>query len=257
MGGVGTHQRAKRGTITGWSRHTAARHSTWLGGVDSLELTGSGYAVTLTLRECPASAEIFHRYRRAWLMRVQRMGAVRVHWVVEWTKRGVPHLHAAVYFAEPLAVEGVLAVHWLQAVDDSELARLVGQDVKPISGALGWLKYLAKHSGRGAAHYQRLGHPESWDRSGRMWGHTGAWPEVPPVELTGISNADFWRFRRCVRAWSIADARKAGDWSRVRALRRIHSRPGEKESRYQGVGEWIPETVSLRLLEYLSSDVPS
>lgn len=252
MGGFGTHKRAKRGDVLGWTAGTARRHRNWLWGVDVSRLSGTGYAVTLTLRDCPESAVDFHRLRRAWVARVERMGAVRWHWVIEWTARGVPHLHAAVYFDGPLPVDGALAVHWLQVVDDPELARLVGQDVKEITGPLGWLKYLSKHAGRSAAHYQRRGHPPGWDKTGRMWGYGGDWPVDPPIEVEHLTNAEYYRLRRIFRAWAIADARKAQDWKRLAVLRAAPGRvTNEKESRFQGVAEWIPEPVVLRLVEYL------
>lgn len=253
MGGVGTHERAKRGQVLGWTAATARRQVNWLRAIDATALSGQGYAVTLTLRNCPDTAADFHRYRRAWLMRLERMGAVRTHWVIEWTARGVPHLHAAVYFEERLRQPAMLAVHWMLAVGSENEVGLQGQDVKEISGALGWLKYLSKHAGRGAAHYQRRGHPEGWDRTGRMWGHTGDWPEIEPIEIPGLSNQDFYRLRRIARAWAVADARKIGDFKRMTYLRRAGRPDNERESRFQGVSEWIPEATALRLFEFLSS----
>ena len=52
----------------------------------------------------------------------------------------------------------------------------VGQDVVAITGPLGWLRYLSKHAARGVAHYQRKGTPAGWTKTGRLWGHGGAWP---------------------------------------------------------------------------------
>lgn len=251
--GVGNHQRAKRGDILGWTAATARRQLKWLWAVDSTALTGVGYAVTLTLRNCPETAADFHRFRRAWLKRVERMGAIRIHWVIEWTARGVPHLHAAVYFEEQLPREEWLAVHWMLAVGDENVTGLQGQDVKKISGALGWLKYLSKHAGRGASHYQRRGHPEGWDRTGRMWGHTGQWPVVEPIEIPGLAAHEFYRVRRIMRSWAVADARKAGDFKRVAYLRKAGRPDNEKESRYMGFSEWVPESVTLRLVEFLTS----
>ena len=168
--------------------------------------------------------------RRAWIKRVNRLGAVRLHWIVEWQRRGAPHLHVAVYFPESAvwgvvpggvvdsyrvgvssAPEGVqpisgragssdpsistcfpvLAVaprhsvstlgsrmvdDWLE-ISSRYRSGLSGQDCKPIDGVLGWLRYLGKHASRGAAHYQRSGHPEGWEKTGRLWGHVGDWPE--------------------------------------------------------------------------------
>lgn len=252
MGASGNHERSPRGEIVGWSRQAATRHMRWLWSVDTPRLSGSGYAVTLTLRDCPPSAEDFHRLRRAWLKRVARLGMIRGHWVIEWTKRGVPHLHAAVYFDGDLPNDGVLAGAWLSIVGDAKIAGLKGQDVKPITGALGWLKYLSKHASRGVAHYQRQGHPSGWEKTGRLWGHVGSWPVDPPIEIEYISAPDWYRLRRIFRAWAIADARKNSDWSRLARLRAAPGRiTNQEESRYQGMAEWIPEPAVLRLIEYL------
>ena len=268
-GGVGDHERAPRGDVVGWTAATARRQRDFLWTVDAEALSGFGYAVTLTMRELTPDAPAFHRLREAWLKRMARMGATRVHWVIEWQARGVPHLHGAVYFdreLEPMESERLdidwqqngavmLTRHWLQAVRKAGYsAEFFSQDVKPIDGALGWIKYLSKHASRGAAHYQRTGHPESWDKTGRMWGHTGQWPTLPPIELGDLSNQEFWRLRRILRNWAVADAHRAGDVGRERYLKKA-GRPSERyRSSYQGVAEWVPEDVSLRVIEWMSTE---
>lgn len=252
MGGTGTHERSPRGEVKGWTHAAARRQRNWLWTVNADSLTGHGYAATLTLRDCPPTAAEFHRLRRAWLMRVERMGAIRTHWVIEWTARKIPHIHAAVYFAEPLDSfnADLIAVHWI-AVASEFGTGLQGQEVKAITGAMGWLKYLSKHAARGANHYQRSGHPEGWEKTGRLWGHTGGWPVSEPLILDDLTRAEFWRMRRILRGWAIADARKAGDKSRVNYLRRATRLHDQQRSSYQGVSEWIPEHVTLRLVDYL------
>ncbi|WP_425527867.1 rolling circle replication-associated protein, partial [Xylella fastidiosa] len=63
------------------------------------KLTGVGLALTLTVRDCPATAQEWQRMRRAWEKRMKRAGMIRVHWVTEWQRRGVPHLHCAIWFS--------------------------------------------------------------------------------------------------------------------------------------------------------------
>ena len=262
MGGTGTHKRAPRGVVKGWTPATARRQVHFLWTVDSDELTGAGYAVTLTLRDCPPDAATFHRMRKAYLMRLERMGATRVHWVIEWQARGVPHLHAAVYFEETLSFEQrmMLVVNWL-TVSDEFGSTLSGQHVDVISGPLGWLKYLAKHASRGAMHYQRQGAPEGWEKTGRMWGKGGEWPVVEPVELEGLNNREFWRVRRIMRKWAVAQAAAAvaADPSdvnrkRLRALRRAPKIRLMRESSYLGASEWIDEATMLRLVDYFERE---
>lgn len=255
MGGTGDHVRAPRGVVTGWTAATARRQTQWLWTVNADALSGQGYAVTLTIRDCPPDAATFHKLRRLWIRRVERMGAVRIHWVIEWTRRGIPHLHAAVYFPQPLTTlqRNWLGVHWMVVAAEFGTG-MRGQHVAEISGAMGWLKYLSKHASRGAAHYQRVGHPEGWNKTGRLWGHAGEWPVDEPVVLDGLSNPEFWRLRRLMRGWAVADARKAGDWSRVAYLRRAGRPADRKRSSFQGVSEWIPEDVSLRLVDFFERE---
>jgi len=173
--------------------------------------------------------------------------------VIEWQARGTPHLHAAVYFAEPLANPARLAYEWMIVAAEYD-AGAQGQDVKAITGSMGWLKYLAKHASRGAAHYQRQGHPEGWEKTGRLWGHTGQWPIVEPLVLDRLNNAEFYRARRILRKWALADAALSQDWSRLAYLRRAGRPNNARESRFQGVSEWIPETVTLRLVDYFERE---
>lgn len=255
MGGTGTHKRAPRGDVIGWSSATSRRLTQKLYQVDAEALQGQGYAVTLTIHDTPADSETFHQLRRAWLKRLSRMGITQVHWVIEWQRRGTPHIHAAVYAPAPLSNRdrNLLAVHWLAVTEDygSELS---GQHIDEISGAVGWLKYLSKHASRGVNHYQRQGHPEGWNKTGRMWGFGGAWPMIEPVVLDGLNNREFYRARRIARAWAIADARKEKNWGRVAYLRKVGRPPSEHESRYRGFSEWIPADAGLRLIDFFERE---
>lgn len=251
VGGTGSHTRAKRGRVVGWSAAAVRRHTRWLYGVHVPDLDGDGWALTLTLRVCPTSAEEWTDLRRAWVRKVREdLGAVRWHWVVEWQRRGVPHIHAAVYL--PPGVSGWEAVAAWLAVAERFEAGWGSQTAKPIDGPEGWLKYLSKHAARGVAHYQRQGMPEGWSSTGRLWGYGGRWPVLEPVEV-GVDLAEFWRFRRLVRAWRVADARAAGyrgeGWGRLTYARRMLRDPDRARSAYRGVSEWVPEAMALRLLD--------
>ncbi|WP_420371837.1 rolling circle replication-associated protein [Nocardioides cynanchi] len=93
------HAPAKRGEVTGWSAGTVRRHTAWLRSVDTTQLDGIGAAVTLTLLDCPPTSEDWTRLVKVLQQRLRRAGLLRWHWVVEWQRRGVPHLHLAVYAA--------------------------------------------------------------------------------------------------------------------------------------------------------------
>lgn len=254
------HVRAKRDVVKGWSAGAVRRHTKWLYSVDADSLEQGelrGYALTLTVRDCPPSAAVFHAMRKAWLMRQDRRGAVRMHWVIEWQRRGVPHIHAAVYY--PPAKEGELVppyalalTDWV-AISEDFGASLAGQYYDDIRGPLGWLKYLSKHASRGARHYQRTGHPQGWDRTGRLWGHGGEWPTVEGIRYE-MSMEAYWRYRRLVRSWRVADARASGDLARIRYAKRMLMCPDRSLSAVRGVSDWVPEYVSARLLMQLQAE---
>jgi hypothetical protein len=226
--------------------------------VNAPDLLGHGYALTLTLRDLPADAPTFHRMRRAWEMRIKRQGATRVHWVIEWQRRGVPHLHCAVYFDAALAPDAA-AESSLQAITAwLDIARpfgadFAGQDVKPIAGELGWMEYLSKHASRGVHHYQRQGKPEGWETTGRLWGHSGEWPSEVPMRFS-LDRAGFYRYRRQVRAYRVAQAVTEGDPAHIRYARKMLACPDARVSGYRGVGEWVDESVTLALMGWLAGD---
>lgn len=259
VGGTGSHVRAKRGQVVGWSVAAVRRHTRWLYSVVPDDLTGFGWALTLTVGDCPADSAAWTALRHAWIDRVRRMGAVRWHWVVEWQKRGVPHMHCAVYLADGSALGGPLLVRaWLEVCAGTGTSG-AAQMVKRIDGPMGWLQYLSKHAARGVQHYQRQGKPAGWETTGRLWGYGGSWPAVEPLEVI-VNHQEFYRFRRLVRSWRVADARAGLDramdhTARKQALRRLVYARGMLRtsdralSRYRGVSEWIPEHLALAMLD--------
>src|SRR4051794_542322 len=170
-----------RGEVNGWTRASVRRHKTWLYSVDVGGLDGDGFGVTLTLRDTPAShtdwAALVARLHRAF----REAGLSRWHWVVEWQRRGTPHLHLAVYAPPGWSVPGspisdnvgVWTVRTWLSIAAAYGPGEVGQTSVPITGALGWSKYLSKHASRGVAHYQRQGTPRGWTKTGRLWGKGG------------------------------------------------------------------------------------
>lgn len=261
----------KRGTVSGWSVASVRRHTRWLYSVDTENLTGYGWSITLTLRDCPPDSEAWTRLRNEWVDQVRESGIIlRTHWVVEWTRRKIPHMHCAVYVREDLPeseIREVLLGTWLRLAARYG-AGPRGQHMAPIDGPLGWLEYLSKHAARGVAHYQRNGKPSGWNKTGRLWGHTGTWPVVEPAEVN-ITREEFYRFRRLVRSWRVADARRElleapsgliGTQQRQKARKRLvfarkMLRSSDLDlSRVRGVSEWIPESLGMALLLIASGD---
>lgn len=252
--GGGNPNPPKRGRITGWSSGAVRRHTSWLYSIDAPALDALGYAYTLTMRETPATGEDWQSLRVAFEKRVRRLpGFVRLHWVVEWQKRGTPHLHCAIYFAAPVALDPARVVFAWLAVADRYGASLAGQHWDDISGPLGWLQYLSKHAARGVKHYQRQGRPAGWDSTGRLWGRAGAWPAETPMRFD-LDMPAYHRYRRLVRSWRIADARAAGDPRRIALARRMLACPSPRLSAVRGVSDWVPESTSAAFVALLASE---
>lgn len=276
--GKNDHERAKRGKVEGWSASAVRRHTRWLYSIDAPALDGTGIAATLTLRDCPPDSDSWRLALQAWQKRVMRHGALRLHWVVEWQRRGVPHIHCAVYFPPEVSEEDAafrVIGSWL-AVAGAFRPTISGQDYQPITGALGWLGYLSKHAARGVKHYQRSGKPPGWESTGRLWGHRGEWPEEEPMRIA-LDRSGSFRMRRWVRGWRLADARAAYLDLAARpsprdpeeaerhaqrlqvARRRIGSarrmlKRSERFSPVQGVSEWVPEAVAVAMIAHLVDD---
>ena len=260
--------RARRGHVQGWSKSSIRSNQRFLYKVDETQLTGQGWTFTLTLRTCPDTHTAWHSLLRAFFERLRRMGMIRLHWVVEWQSRGVPHLHGCVWFDE--AVEsGYLLVHWMTLTREHYQARAEAQDMVSISNAVGWFQYLSKHAARGLRHYQRSpgSMPSSWYRTGRMWGHCGNWP-LADVTRISVDTPCFHAYRRVIRAWRKADAREGLEKLQRRVRQGIRAEPhversarrrvqsartmlrcgSRKRSTVRGVSEWVSRDVQLDIL---------
>ena len=258
------HLRGLRGDVKGWTNAATRSNSRFLYSVDERELTDFddgplvvGLAVTLTVKDCPDTAAQWSSMRRAFFMRLQRLGLVRAHWLTEWQRRGVPHMHAAIWMR---VIKGQndwflqdVVDHWT-AVAGQWGAQPRGQDVHAITDSVGWFKYLSKHAVRGLSHYQRSSEniPSGWLKTGRMWGHVGDWPVGEPMRIE-LDNPGFYAFRRIVRGWRLAGARASQDLSRIRAARKMLRGRDRATSAVRGVSDWFPERLTLPVLTHLAS----
>lgn len=262
-----THPRALRGLVKGWTPAATRRNTQFLYSIREQDLTGEGWAVTLTVRTCPPTPEHWSRLRKAWTDRMLRSipayPMIRLHWVTEWQRRGVPHLHAAIWFPEgfSLAWKSALTANhiitsWLIPAAPYG-AGYGGQQAKRINGAVGWFQYVSKHAARGVKHYQRSSEnlPPEWQgKTGRVWGYGGHWPRQERVRV-GLQGREgdggYFAYRRIVRSWRVADARAEGDRRRVlqaKSMLTCHRRP---ESEVRGVSEWMPQDLTLAVLWHL------
>lgn len=240
------HQRVPRGEVEGWSEGATRRNTAFLRSIREDRLTGAGVALTLTLKHCPPTARDWHRIRRAWEMRMVRAGMVRLHWVTEWQRRGVPHLHGAIWF--PDSYDMATAIRAWVDVAGIYGAGFKGQHARPIDGPIGWFQYLSKHAARGVKHYQRSSEniPEGWrSKTGRVWGKSGDWPVREAVRINlqdQHGDGGYFAWRRLIRSWRIADARAAGDRFRLAQARSMLTCHDQSMSRVRGISEWVPQS---------------
>lgn len=255
-----SHIRAIRGEVGGWSEGATRRNTQFLYSIDEAYLTGVGFAVTLTLRDCPPTSGAWHKLRRAFEMRMVRAGMIRMHWVTEWQRRGVPHVHLAIWFPEE--VGGRVCRRISDAWCDIAAvygAQHRGQDWREVTGAVGWFQYVSKHAARGVKHYQRSPEnvPDAWKKkTGRMWGKIGEWPVREKIRFNvqdQHGDGGWFAYRRLVRAWRIADARSSGNIHRLRHARRMLASSSIELSRVRGISEWIPESLTLAMFSNLAS----
>lgn len=255
---VSTHQRAKRDVIRGWSPSSTRRLTKWLYSVEAARLTGHGYAVTLTMRDTPPDRDSLDRAFRSLMKRYDRLGVLRVQWVMEMQRRGTPHYHLAVYTPEPLPRRGwELVEHWTDLAGHWG-ASWGAQKVEPVTDANGWFGYVSKHASRSVAHYQRQGMPPGWDKTGRLWGARGDWPTVDGPMRFDLSREAWFRYRRLVRAYRLDSARKERDPKRravrVAQARKMLSAPTRERSEVRGTSEWVPQHVQVAWLGLLADE---
>lgn len=259
-----SHQRALRGNVGGWSDGATRRNTQFLYSVREDQLDGIGFAVTLTLKDCPTDSDLWHKLRRSWEMRMVRAGMVRMHWVTEWQRRGVPHLHCAIWWPESLvakhggaSLRAKMIGDWVMLASPYN-AGFRGQDAHRITGAVGWFQYVSKHAARGVKHYQRSSEnvPPAWQlKTGRMWGKGGHWPVVDKIRFSlqdQHGDGGWFAFRRLVRSWRFADARSAGDKRRIRLARAMLRCHEIKLSRVRGLSEWLPDALTLAMFGNLA-----
>jgi hypothetical protein len=261
-----------RGEVKGWTHSSIRRNLLFLYSVDESALTGTGYAVTLTVKTCPATGADWASMRKAFIMRMNRAGMIRMHWVTEWQARGIPHTHCALWF--PDGVEPDILGAWLD-VSRAFGSLLQGQHVTPIYDAVGWNKYTSKHAARGLYHYQRSPEnvPAGWKgrSSGRVWGYLGEWPLIPALKIELAADA-FHKYRRIVRAWRIAKDRRPGlpvpvrdcngrqvailegvpSGRAIRAARSMLECHTRNLSTVRGCSQWMGEALAHRVLAWLS-----
>jgi hypothetical protein len=252
-----THERARRSDVQGWTPKSARSNTAFLRSVTLDKLWGYGFAFTLTLKTCPETHQHWQKIRENYTKRLQRKGLIRLHWVTEWQRRGVPHLHGFAYFEDHMVGRSALLEDWIKLANCYGAERW-SQNVKSISDSLGWLKYLAKHASRGASHYQRSAEniPKGWEKTGRIWGKSGDWPTEEPLEFELDREANF-KYRRLIRSYRISEARTPVRGkimtNSITYARRMLKNSNPTRSEVQGLSTWIPISTNLKFMSLLKS----
>lgn len=248
-----------KGEAQGWSHQATKGNLRFLRSVTLSELTGVGFAITLTLKDCPPSHDLWAALRRSYMMRLSRAGMVRCHWVTEWQRRGVPHLHGCAYFPDNIThrefanINRILVSAWC-AVAAEYGALPHAQFIKPVDNSLGWFQYVAKHTARGVTHYQRSSEsiPTGWKKTGRMWGRIGDWPTRDAIRLE-LSKPGFFALRRIVQKWRLADAKASGNSYRIQTAKKMLQGKDRTICEVRGTSEWMPETLTMQVIHHLAA----
>lgn len=249
-----------RGKVGGWTAASSRRNMRFLWSVRTDDLTGQGWSFTLTVRHCPATPQDWAKWCRVYWQRLFDNGAIRLHWVIEWQRRGCPHLHGSVYFPETMSqheVENILLDGWVWR---NPFAPGRGQQrCLRIYDAVGWAQYVAKHAARGVQHYQRSPEniPAEWKgATGRMWGSRGDWPVSGPVRIElddRRGDGGWYAFRRLVRSYGVAQARLKGDRAAQTYARSMLKSNRRDLAEVRGISSWLPRSVVELLMENLDS----
>lgn len=187
----------------GWTAKSLAANRNFLQSFDERELAGHmGVWLTLTVgaAEIPSPVQ-FSRLFDSWWRRIRKRQVRCLHWVIEFQKRGAPHLHILLYFEDTVQQSEFwerslyLRRSWIDFMGHTG-ARLSGQRAVLITDYNGLLQYVEKHASKALSEVSH-GHirvPDSWqDVTGRMWGKKGRWPSPAPVvdiEVAGSALVD-------------------------------------------------------------------
>jgi hypothetical protein len=216
----------------GWSAAARRRMRRRFAETDWTAITEEGGAVLLTLTLpgawltiAPTPDEFARVLRRFWERWRRAYGDPRCGWVIEYQRRGAPHLHALIHRPAGRAWVGrgqrrrrvrwgTWVRHaWAESVahPDPEQRRLHlrhGVDVQPWTGDPSRAGYY--FSGYASGRWKGQNHPPAvWGGVGllRVWGIRGL-PTLPGVEVVLTESQRVWALRFLRRWWRANHGRK-------------------------------------------------
>lgn len=213
----GVTKPVKRGATSGWTPGVSRRNTQFLMSMAYANLSGKPYSVTLTIPadRIPTSAEYAMMRKRFIDNGFKRKNWIRVYWLVEFTRKGTPHMHMTIWVPEEIPADQVemeIFLNWSKICRKRGIEiSMSAQDIKPVENGI-WNRYLSKHGARGSSHYQRAKVPESWQKSsGRVWGYCGDWgvkEDRQPVRAEISDRKVFFQTRRILRHLRVIEARQ-------------------------------------------------
>lgn len=211
-----TITRGIRGDCRGWTSNSTTGLFNFTKAIIEDKLTGYGFAITLTFRDCPETAAAMHKVRRKFIKRLERRGLIRLLWVCEFQERKVPHFHMAAYFktktdtATGLPLQQTIINLWCDCAKHYNV-KPTAQTCKDITDLGGWMGYFNKHIDRGIYHYQRQRDtlPPGWrEKTGHVWHWVGDWPrDLKKLHFSGKKFRFLFQFRDCEQKRQIANCR--------------------------------------------------
>lgn len=232
----------KRNIGSGWSKSAASANSKWLQSVVPPDCYG--IALTLTIKEMP-TPDKWRSYLENFNQFLSRHKLIdSYHFVVEWQKRGHPHVHYMIYLhIQDSAFPDWSVIFRQRWVNITANAVMVSQYAKAVVDVRGWLEYVAKHAARGMYHYQRSGMPDAWkgQSTGRMWGYGGSWQAKKEAKVS-LSESDFVCFSRLLRTYMKKQGRRKQKRNLFFTKDKIYP---------SGISEWVSHDAVLRMLEFV------
>ena len=229
----------QRGFVAGWSERSSRSNLRFLQSIQ-LDRLGPSWGATLTVGGDVPCFHAWAKMRRRFLDWLGvRYQPVATYWLMEFQRRGAPHLHVwcIVNPARPDHANLLRVLsQWLENAKETGVLER-GQHIAPIDPRIAWARYLAKHMARGRRHYQRDALPDGWKVTGRVWGKSGDWPVS--ADRFDVEDAAAFRLRRALRRY--VGKRHAAAGARVCEA---------SQSYVRGASLWLSDRAARRLLAW-------
>lgn len=234
----------------GWTADVARANRKFLQSVVYDDLTGVGVSYTLTVGDIPPPEE-WRRLMDNLVMWFRDTGYIRHHHVVEFQKRGAPHVHGVVYYPDGDSEEigRRLIAYWLKAARGTN-PDVLGQNAQPVRTVVHWAEYLDKHATRSIQNYQRAeaNLNAEWvpGRLPKMYRFSGDWPRREPEKFR-LPERKAALFRALLVEYCASELERKGDPENAEKIRKRAEVNPDDPMTY-GLNLWVPRSVQFDLL---------